>query len=249
MSQKCELVLDYFNGHLTQTEREEFEQHLATCPECQEELMELQDLLGDVALVSEQASPPPEMKKRILENIFAEDNHSEETTVKAISSNKEMENQIVKNAPRTKPWLTTLLAASLLLSLVGNGYLMMQNDDGTETATEELKQPDNVVTLQPSDTAGSGFAALFQQEQALSVMIQTQDLPEPTGNEVYQVWLLKDGVPIPAGDFTVDDQGKGYVFHNIEQTTAEDWDTIAITLEPQSGNELPEGNIHLSAGL
>lgn len=250
MSQKCELVLDYFNGHLTQTEREEFEQHLATCPGCQEELMELQDLLGDVALVSEQASPPPEMKKRILDNVFAEDVKLDKATVTPIASKKEVvETPIVKSTVSGKPWLTTLLAASLLLSLVGNGYLMMQNDEGTESVTEELKQPDNVVTLQPSDAAGSGFAALFQQEQALSVMIQTQDLPELNGNEVYQVWLLKDGAPIPAGDFTIDNQGKGYVFHNIEQTSAEDWDTIAITLEPQSGNALPEGEIHLSAGL
>lgn len=249
MSQKCELVLDYFNGHLTQTVREEFEQHLATCQECQEELMELQDLLGDVALVSEEASPPPEMKKRILDNVFAEDVKPEQTIVTPIASNKEVvETPIIKNTASGKPWLTTLLAASLLLSLIGNGYLMMQNDEG-DLAAEELKEPDNVVTLQPSDAAGSGFAALFQQEQALSVMIQTQDLPELTGNEVYQVWLLKDGAPIPAGDFTIDDQGKGYVFHNIEQTTTEDWDTIAITLEPQRGNELPEGEIHLSAGL
>ncbi len=245
MSQKCELVLDYFNGHLTQTEREAFEQHLATCPECQEELAELQDLLGDVALVSEQASPPPEMKKRILDNVFAEDDN----IVTPITTIKESETPITNNGRKTKPWLTTLLAASLLLSLIGNGYFMMQNEEGTETVTEELNQPESVVTLQPSDTAGSGFAALFQQEQALSVMIQTQDLPELSGNEVYQVWLLKDGAPIPAGAFTIDDQGKGYVFHNVEQTAAEDWDTIAITLEPQSGNELPEGKIHLSAGL
>ncbi|TYS67428.1 anti-sigma factor [Sutcliffiella horikoshii] len=248
MSQKCELVLDYFNGHLTQPEREEFEQHLATCPECQEELMELQDLLGDVALVSEQASPPPEMKKRILENVFAEDVKPEKATVTPIASKKEVETS-VSNTASGKPWLTTLLAASLLLSLVGNGYLMMQNDDEAESVAEELRQPDNVVTLQPSDVTGTGFAALFQQEQALSVMIQTQDLPELSGDEVYQVWLLKDGSPIPAGDFTIDDQGKGYVFHNIAETTTEDWDTIAITLEPQSGNELPEGEIHLSAGL
>ncbi|MGD6781661.1 anti-sigma factor domain-containing protein [Sutcliffiella horikoshii] len=249
MSQKCELVLDYFNGHLTQTEREEFEQHLATCPECQEELMELQDLLGDVALVSEQASPPPEMKKRILDNVFAENVNSEGNIVTPIPSKNETKTLVAKEAPKSKPWLTTLLAASLLLSLIGNGYLMMQNAEGNDLAAEELKQPDNVVTLQPSDVASSGFAALFQQEQALSVMIQTQNLPELSGNEVYQVWLLKDGAPIPAGDFTIDNQGKGYVFHNIEQTALEDWDTIAITLEPQSGNELPEGEIHLSAGL
>ncbi|TYS55438.1 anti-sigma factor [Sutcliffiella horikoshii] len=250
MSQKCELVLDYFNGHLTQTEREEFEQHLATCSECQEELMELEDLLGDVALVSEQASPPPEMKKRILNNVFAEDVNSENVLVTPIASKKEVVDEpFNKTTASRKPWLTTLLAASLLLSLIGNGYLMLQNEESSDLAAEELKQPDNVVTLQPSDAAGSGFAALFQQEQALSVMIQTQDLPELSGSEVYQVWLLKDGSPIPAGDFTIDNQGKGYVFHNIEQTALEDWDTIAITLEPQSGNELPEGEIHLSAGL
>ncbi|WP_223701611.1 anti-sigma factor [Sutcliffiella deserti] len=239
MSHQCENLLDYFNGHLSKADKEQFEKHLAECPECQEELQELQEILGDTALLSEQVSPPPEMKERILANVFAEETVKAEPTPIPVHSTG-------KKASISKPWLTSFLAASLLLSVLGNGYLLLNEN---RSGTEEWKQPDNVVKLEPSDTAGIGFATLFQQEQTLSVMIQTQELPALTGSEVYQVWLLKDGTPIPAGSFTVDNQGKGYVLHRIDEAESQEWDTIAITLEPHEGNDLPEGNIHLSAGL
>ncbi|QFT88010.1 Anti-sigma-K factor rskA [Bacillus sp. THAF10] len=245
MSKNCDHIIDYFNGHLSQTEREEFEQHLATCPDCQEELQELQELLGDVALVSEQASPPPEMKKRILDNVFAAEDQTETTTSVTPINKTE---PATKAPTQKKAWLTTILAASLLLSLLGNGYLLMQNQDDI-AATPDITPPDSIVNLQPSETSANGFAALYQKEEALSVMVHTEELPELSGTEVYQVWLLKDGSPIPAGDFIVDSQGKGYVLYNIDETTVKEWDTIAITLEPQKGNELPEGKVLLSAGL
>lgn len=240
MSQNCNLLIDYFNGHLTYKEKEQFENHLSQCPECQEELKELEDLLGDVALIAKPVSPSAEMKERILGNVFAEEK-VEISPIKADSP---------KNTyPVSKPWLTGLLAAGLTLSLLGNGYLLMQEGREQATDDQELTQPDNVIALEPTDAGGRGFAALFKQDKELSVMIQTQELPELTGSEVYQVWLLKDGSPIPAGDFTVDEQGKGYVFYKINASNNQDWDTIAITLEPDKGNLLPEGDILLSAGL
>ena len=33
------------------------------------------------------------------------------------------------------------------------------------------------------------------------------------------------------------------------ETTSKEWDTIAITLEPKTGNELPEGQIVLSSEI
>lgn len=248
MSQKCDLLLDYFNGHLTDKEREEFEQHAAACPECQEELKELQEVLGDMAFLSEPVTPPVEMKDRILGNVFAE----EEVEPVSLENPTPVTGPTPlrkKSAHKSKPWLTGLLAASLILSLLGNGYFLMQDEKEGATDDQELVQPDSIVTLEPSEAGGSGFAALFKQEQALSVMIQTQELPELKGTEVYQVWLLKDGAPIPAGDFTVDENGKGYVLYKVDPAENKDWDTIAITLEPQKGNQLPEGSILLSAGL
>ena len=48
--------------------------------------------------------------------------------------------------------------------------------------------------------------------------------------------------------FTTNANGEGATYFNIDNNT-EEWDTIAITLEPQAGNELPQGEVVLSAGI
>ena len=48
----CDQLIDYFNQHLTEDERIRFEAHLATCQTCQEELEQLEALVGGVAFLS-----------------------------------------------------------------------------------------------------------------------------------------------------------------------------------------------------
>ncbi|MFY7869574.1 MAG: anti-sigma factor family protein, partial [Exiguobacterium sp.] len=54
----CDQLIDYFNQHLTEEERMKFEQHLATCKDCQEELEQLEALVGGVAFLSTPTEPP-----------------------------------------------------------------------------------------------------------------------------------------------------------------------------------------------
>ena len=47
--------------------------HLKNCQSCQDELKELEEVLGDLTYLTPEQSPPPEMKQRILANVFEED--------------------------------------------------------------------------------------------------------------------------------------------------------------------------------
>jgi len=82
----------------------------------------------------------------------------------------------------------------------------------------------------------------------LNVLVEAGRLKPLKGDQIYQVWLLKDGKPVPAGAFEPDASGKGAVYHTIDDDGTK-WDTIAITLEPKAGNTLPEGEIVLSSAL
>lgn len=232
----CDQLIDYFNQHLTEDERIRFEAHLATCQTCQEELEQLEALVGGVAFLSEPAEPPSGMKARILDNVFAED----ETESKTIETAPVTAITASKKKQKT-PWGALALAAALVLSLVGNGYLLLNQEDPSGIALTETV---------PLEGDSEGVAYLAEQDGERQLIVQTNGLDALDANEVYQVWLLKDGSPIPTGAFVTDDKGNGTVIYTLDSTELEtDWDTVAVTKEPKRGNTIPEGEIVLSASL
>ncbi|KDN57966.1 anti-sigma factor [Exiguobacterium sp. AB2] len=236
----CDQLIDYFNRHLTEDERIRFEAHLATCETCQQELEQLEALVGGVAFLSEPAEPPSGMKARILNHVFAEDEIS-----KAVDSKTDKPAPVTPfTAPKERrkaPWVAFALAAALLLSLIGNGYLLLNQTEPSGIALTETV---------PLDGEADGVAYLAEQDGTRQLIVQTNGLTPLEANEVYQVWLIKDDSPIPTGAFVTDDKGNGTVIYTLDATEAEmDWDTVAVTKEPERGNTTPEGEIVLLASL
>lgn len=238
----CDQLIDYFNQQLTEEERIRFEEHLATCESCQEELEQLETLIGGVAFLSEPVEPPHGMKARILDQVFSEERAEENAVVAPVEQNAPSVTPITKTRKkRKKPWAALTLAAALVLSLIGNGYLLLNKDESTDIA---------VMETVPLEGESEGVAYIAEQDGTRQLIVQTNGLASLEENEVYQVWLLKDGAPIPTGAFVTDDKGNGTVIYSLDANESEtDWDTVAVTKEPQRGNQTPEGDIVLSASL
>ncbi|WKA58524.1 sigma-70 family RNA polymerase sigma factor [Planococcus shenhongbingii] len=92
---------DYFNLQMPPAETEAFEQHLASCSGCQEELFEWESLTKQFPYLSELQMPPPSLKELVLTAMFGE---PEPLPLKQ------------------KNWLP-ILAAVLALSVGANTYL------------------------------------------------------------------------------------------------------------------------------
>ncbi|TWT27322.1 anti-sigma factor [Planomicrobium sp. CPCC 101110] len=230
----CEYVVDYLNGTFSEEEIREFENHLKNCADCQQII----ELTGELPYLAEPIEPPAEMKTRILAKVFEEDVTEEQQL-----EPKPAAVPMAKRTPR-RNWWTPLIAAVLLLSLLGNAYAFLQLSDQPETETAMRE-----VNLQPSELfEGAAQVKLIREDEALDVVVSAEGLEELQGDEIYQVWLLKEGQPIPAGAFKPNPNGEGAAYFSLEENT-EGWDTIAITREPQAGNELPQGDIVLSSEL
>ena len=65
-------------------------------------------------------------------------------------------------------------------------------------------------------------------------ILMTEGLPAPSEGEVYEAWLLRDGVPEPAGLF---ESHHGTVAMPIE-SSIEDADAVAVTVGPSGGSLL-----------
>lgn len=108
-------------------------------------------------------------------------------------------------------------------------------------------QVNKIVTLNPAaeNIVSKGLASIVIDSKGTHLIVQADDLPEVKQQEAFQVWLIKDNQPVSAGTFSPQD-GKGVVYFTFEP---KDYDTVAITLEPDANGEKPRGSIVLAGGL
>lgn len=237
----CNLLIDYFNDQLSEEDKERFEEHLQTCKTCQEELNELEELTKELPFMSESVTPPSQMKGRVLENVFSSEQEEERKKV-----------SIPQDRLNKRNWLTPLLAAGLLISVLGNGLLVMNQTNKNTTLEEEtsLDKTQLSTELTPSEGLESqANATMVEQQDGVSLVIQANNLVQLEGEETYQVWVLEDGEPYRAGTFVPNEDGFGAVSYQMNFPDEHNWDTIAITIEPDATSKTPQGDIILSAAL
>jgi anti-sigma-K factor RskA len=90
-----------------------------------------------------------------------------------------------------------------------------------------------------------GLATIVIDSKGTHLIVQAEDLPQIQEQQAFQVWLIKDNQPVNAGTF-YPQNGKGAIYYTFEPT---DYDTVAMTLEPDAHGEKPRGTIVLAAGL
>ncbi|WP_175986900.1 anti-sigma factor [Bacillus sp. Marseille-Q1617] len=235
MTHQCDHLLDYYNHHLNELDKEAFETHLKSCSDCQEALNELIQLNEFLPYASEPIVPPEGLEERVFANI--------EKTENTITSFRE-------EKPR-KRWIFPSVAAVLALSLLGNAYMFTQiqkEEDIVEQAT--IDQVTQYVELAAVKGNAKGTASIIKQGGQSSLVVQASQLQDLSQEEVYQVWLIKDEKPQRAGTFVTGQDGKGSVVFKLnEEFAKEDWDTVAITLEPDANSQLPQGDIVLASEI
>lgn len=238
----CEWLLDYFNGQLDEVPRRKFENHLAQCQNCREELDELTMLTKDLAFIAEPVDPPSEMKQRILGNVFETEKEEQQPALQQTAEKR-----------RGNGWIKPLLAAVLFASLLGNANTLLSKDEADNNAGEKRETIDRLqtsVALKPGEGAAfNGRATMVEKNDKTEMIIQAENLEPPEGSQVYQVWLLEKGKPYRAGTFVPNDDGLGAVTYHLDQAGEHEWDTVAITLEPSDDSKIPKGDIILSSEL
>lgn len=275
----CDQVIDYFNDQLSEADIRSFEDHLRSCESCQEELNELRDLTSDLPFLTESVEPPQGMKDRVLASVFDEKNKTmnmENTTPVSHEEKSDNQDRTVVYKRRNSPVIYGALAAALLLSVAGNGYLwneakeiesekqniamerdIIESDYNQMLAEVETEGDEGIYDVIQTSTLASteegeewqGNATIIAENGNVDLVIQVSGLPPLTGTESFQAWIIEGETPLPAGNFNIDENGNGAVTYRISDMEDFQIDQIAITLEPQPYNETPEGEIVLASPL
>ena len=255
----------YVLGMLDPAERREFEQHLASCPECEAEVRALGGVASALPMAAPQVDPPAALRAKVL----AATGDRRPSSVAALPP---------RRATGAASWASRagwLSAAALFIISAGLGlyaWSLEQQIEGLRgrlsDATARLERSEQQVTVasRAASTAESRLAVLLAPDM-LQVNLQGQpvaprasgrafwsrsrglvltaaNLPPLPQGQIYQLWMVTATAPVSAGLLAPGPSG------DVSQTFSTPADiptpaAIALTIEPDGGLPAPTGEKYL----
>ena len=217
-----ELTAGYALDALEPDERQAYEEHLAGCAQCQEDLASFWEVTGALALAATGPEPPPELRDRIVAAARAETQ-----TVVPFRPRRQRPRQILG--------AVAAIAAVALVALGWWAISLHGSLDDTRSALNEQRMVAGVLAdssaQRVSLAAGSG--ALVNGADG-SVLVVDGLKAAPAGH-TYEVWVVRKGMaPASSGLFAGGAHSVVLVRHGVATG-----DVVAVTLERAGGVTAP----------
>jgi anti-sigma-K factor RskA len=249
-------------GALSDDERTAFEAALHSSPELADEVAAFSIIIE--RLGSEKSiAPPPELRARFLDKIASTKTRPIGAAPPAASPKPftVSSNPTVTTAPRARWWLSGALAVALAASLIfavrrnsdvnaltvqlaARDSVIKQRDvrlsqrDATLNTVLEAERDLVVVNLTSVPTQGPGIQFFWNKKQGLGLIHAFRLKPAAPGR-AYELWLIKDGKPVPIKVFNSDADEHGLVYGFQVPKDATGVTAVAITEEPAGGSPQP----------
>ncbi|MFF8534997.1 anti-sigma factor [Streptomyces sp. SAS_267] len=224
-----EFVGAYVLHALPAAEEASFENHLAGCAACREEVAELSEVT--LRLASDQdATPSPELRRHVLEQIA-----------------RTRQEHLPHPVPVRRRALRAALAACLALAAALGGVAVWQHTEADEARGEVTVRKEQASALTDLLTArdatistqrlgnGADIGVVASRSQGRAAFIAS-DLPRLGNDQVYELWYAaKSGGLRPAGLLP----GSGGGHARLLLGSLDDVSAVGITAEPAGGSRQP----------
>jgi anti-sigma-K factor RskA len=168
----------YALGALDESEARAFEEHLAQCPRCRDELAALREAVGALPGAAPDVAPPPELKQRVMATVRAE------APLRARSHDAAEPAGPPAKPERSRPWpwrrtpRVAIAAAAALAIVVAVVAVTLSVGSGATTRTYAgvVHAPGATASLIRSGQTGQ---------------LTYRGLPAPPTGRIYQVWLKR----------------------------------------------------------
>lgn len=248
MTKMHDWVGAYAVDALDDAQRDAFEQHLAQCPACVQELADFREVLASVS-DTQAVVPPAGVWDAVARGIGDASDHGQ-TPSKAAAHGQadaaELESARRGQQQKQRPMLSWLAAAAAAAVLFAGGVLVGRqtmpavsaSDDSNVASVLEVAAAGD-ARFTDIDMMGAHSRVVTSGEMDKSVFLAT-DLPTPAKGLCYQVWQVNDdGSKVSAGAFLPDEQGHVAVVLD----GGADVTSYVITLEPPGGSKSPTGEM------
>jgi anti-sigma-K factor RskA len=249
--EKCsphqENIPAYSLGALGVDEVGSFESHLATCKDCQAELMDFQKIAQGLLHSVPPQMPPPNLRSKLMTRISPP--HKPTPGLFAGLSSRFSLGQIVTIAIMMALLTVNLYFVREIRDLQQRQSAMAERLYTDQAAVALLAYPNtqaHVVNADIQDLTGS---MLVDKDRPIAVLF-LWNLPELEPGTVYQVWLIdENGQRLDGGLFTPS-RRQNYTTAFIESPVPlGEFVGIGVTIEPSGGSDQPTGSRILTVEL
>jgi anti-sigma-K factor RskA len=190
---------------------------------------ELDGLHGAAALMADAVAetPPPTLRASVLEAIA--------TTPQEPAEHEPPIAPVVPISSRRRNRWIGIGAAAAAIAVVAVGALIVLPDDEGDDEIAAVVEADDATTI-PMPGELPGVSIVHSAEEDAAVLLADQ-VPLPDGDNVYELWAIRDGTPERFATFRPDENGQLSVYAaGLDPASAEQW---AITEEPAGGSDTP----------
>ena len=142
-----------------------------------------------------------------------------------------------RGARRRRPWLTAVVAAAVAFAVAVPSTIAWRESQRaaeaqarTDRLTSLLAEPGAQVLAADVSTGGTAVAVVTDD----AALVTATGLDAPGAGEVYQLWVMQEGVPVPDATTGTTD---GVL--EISTDAYREGDALALTVEPEGGSAAP----------
>lgn len=231
---------------LSDDERAFFDRHLETCEVCRHEVAAHAETIAALgAGLAEE--PPASLRTSVLDQV-ASTPQVATSTPHAAPMESPTAQQRTGGARRR--WLAPVAAALAIVAVgltASTVVLWQENAELAETTVAQAELNDLLRTgaLVELEGEAEGTARFVWDDGRDEGVLLADGLEPPAEGMTYQLWLIRDDEPDPAGLF---DAPGGQVTFTADGAVR-DAEAVAITIEPDGGSPAPTGDILYLAEL
>lgn len=214
---------------LPDDERRAFEEHLAACEACTQEVAELQATASHLGAASV-AAPPAGLKDAVMERIGEVRQEAPATRLDAGPA---------RGVGGGRRWSTLLLApaaAIMAIAVIGLTATVIGLQGRLDRLEANATQVSDLVAAADAemvdiDTGGSASARLVVSSSRSEAVLLVDGMQAAPADHRFVIWLIDGaGTPTPAGSFEVDDRGRAtrVVAGGLTSAAA-----LGVTVEPE----------------
>jgi anti-sigma factor RsiW len=217
-----ELTAAYALDALDDGERDAYEEHLAMCARCRDELGTLSEAAGSLAYGVHAPSPPPSLRGRILE-----------------AASAERSNVVPLRRRRAFQAVAAIAAVAAGLAIgFGVWAASLHNRLGDQqSASAQLRAALAVLGDKRAQRIALGANGSLVVTPSGEAALVTNGLPAAPPGKAYEAWVIRGGKPLPAGLMR---GGHAIDVLRLERPVPPR-SSVALTLEPQHGSKTPTG--------
>lgn len=225
----------YVANALNADERRFFERHLQTCRSCADEVAALSDVAARIA-AAEEISPPASLRDAVIARIGTEP----QLPVEAVSPRRR--HRRVPGSPSSMMPRVLMPVAAVLafIAVVSAAVAINLNTQVTELelAAQRMTAVMNAGDAQFVQMAGPGGSQVrvVMSPQLGSAVFMVSGMEPAPHAHTYELWLIGDQAPLPAGVFNVDEQGSATHLVTGDMSSVR---ALGVTIEPEGGSPQP----------